>query len=34
MGLFMPLAVIVLLSVILPFPAMQQYLSLFSLIAS
>jgi DUF3043 family protein len=32
MGLFMPLAVIVLFSVILPFPAMQQYLSLFSLI--
>jgi hypothetical protein len=32
MGLFMPLAVLVLLSVVLPFPAMQQYLSLFSLI--
>ena len=32
MGLFMPLALVVLLSVILPFPAMQQYLSLFSLI--
>jgi hypothetical protein len=32
MGLFMPLALIVLLSVILPFPGMQQYLSLFSLI--
>ncbi|WP_232666062.1 DUF3043 domain-containing protein [Pseudonocardia sp. TRM90224] len=33
MGLFMPLAVIVLLSVLLPIPAAQQYLSLFSLIA-
>jgi Protein of unknown function (DUF3043) len=32
MGLFMPLAVLVLLSVVLPFPSMQQYLSLFSLI--
>jgi hypothetical protein len=32
MGLFMPLAVIVLISVVLPFPAIQQYLSLFSLI--
>ena len=32
MGLFMPLALVVLVSVILPFPAMQQYLSLFSLI--
>jgi hypothetical protein len=32
MGLFMPLAVVVLLSVVLPFPSMQQYLSLFSLI--
>ena len=32
MGLFMPLAVVVLFSVILPFPSMQQYLSLFSLI--
>jgi hypothetical protein len=28
----MPLAVVVLLSVVLPFPSMQQYLSLFSLI--
>ncbi len=33
MGLFMPLAVLVLFSVVLPFPAIQQYLSLFSLIA-
>lgn len=33
MGLFMPLAVIVVLSVVLPFPGLQQYLSLFSLIA-
>ncbi|MFC4950872.1 DUF3043 domain-containing protein [Pseudonocardia sp. GCM10023141] len=33
MGLFMPLAVIVLISVVLPFPAAQQYLSLFSIIA-
>jgi hypothetical protein len=33
MGLFMPLAVIVLLSVVLPIPSIQQYLSLFSLIA-
>ncbi len=32
MGLFMPLAVIVLISVLLPIPAAQQYLSLFSLI--
>jgi len=32
MGLFMPLAVVVLLSVVLPFPSIQQYLSLFSLI--
>lgn len=32
-GLFMPLAVVVLLSVLLPFPALQQYLSLFSMIA-
>jgi hypothetical protein len=32
MGLFMPLAVIVLISVVLPFPAAQQYLSLFSMI--
>lgn len=33
MGLFMPLAVIVLLSLVVPIPAAQQYLSLFSLIA-
>jgi hypothetical protein len=33
MGLFMPLAVIVVLSLLVPFPAAQQYLSLFSLIA-
>jgi hypothetical protein len=33
MGLFMPLAVIVLISVLLPIPAAQQYLSLFSLVA-
>lgn len=33
MGLFMPLAVIVLLSVLIPVPAIQQYLSLFSIIA-
>jgi hypothetical protein len=32
MGLFMPLALIVLLSVVLPIPSAQQYLSLFSLI--
>jgi DUF3043 family protein len=32
MGLFMPLALIVLISVVLPFPAAQQYLSLFSLV--
>lgn len=32
-GLFMPLAVVVLISVVLPFPAAQQYLSLFSIIA-
>lgn len=32
-GLFMPLAVIVLISVVIPFPAAQQYLSLFSIIA-
>jgi Protein of unknown function (DUF3043) len=31
-GLFMPLALIVLVSVVLPFPAAQQYLSLFSLV--
>jgi hypothetical protein len=33
MGLFMPLAGVVLLSVLLPIPAAQQYLSLFSLVA-
>jgi hypothetical protein len=33
MGLFMPLAVVVLISVLLPIPAAQQYLSLFSLVA-
>ncbi len=33
MGLFMPLAVIVVLSLLVPLPAAQQYLSLFSLIA-
>jgi hypothetical protein len=33
MGLFMPLAGVVLISVLLPIPAAQQYLSLFSLIA-
>uniref|UniRef100_UPI0015F027C5 DUF3043 domain-containing protein n=1 Tax=Pseudonocardia pini TaxID=2758030 RepID=UPI0015F027C5 len=33
MGLFMPLAVIVLISVLLPIPSVQQYLSLFSLVA-
>jgi DUF3043 family protein len=32
MGMFMPLAIIVLLSVVLPLPAAQRYLSLFSLI--
>ena len=32
MGLFMPLALVVLVSVVLPFPAAQQYLSLFSLV--
>jgi hypothetical protein len=32
MGLFMPLAVIVLISVLLPIPSIQQYLSLFSLV--
>lgn len=31
MGLFMPLAVVVLASVVLPFKGVQQYLSLFSL---
>jgi hypothetical protein len=33
MGLFMPLAVVVLLSLVVPIPAAQQYLSLFTLIA-
>lgn len=33
MGLFMPLAVVVVLSLLVPVPAVQQYLSLFSLIA-
>lgn len=33
MGLFMPLALIVLVSVVVPVPAAQQYLSLFSLVA-
>ncbi|NMH95964.1 DUF3043 domain-containing protein [Pseudonocardia acidicola] len=33
MGLFMPLAGVVVLSVLLPIPAVQQYLSLFSLVA-
>jgi Protein of unknown function (DUF3043) len=33
MGLFMPLAIVVVLSLLVPFPAAQQYLSLFSLIA-
>jgi hypothetical protein len=33
MGLFMPLAVVVVLSLLVPVPAAQQYLSLFSLIA-
>jgi hypothetical protein len=33
MGLFMPLALVVLLSLVVPIPAAQQYLSLFSLIA-
>jgi hypothetical protein len=33
MGLFMPLAVIVLLSILVPLPEIQQYLSLFSLLA-
>lgn len=33
MGLFMPLAVIVLLSILVPIPEIQQYLSLFSLLA-
>jgi hypothetical protein len=33
MGLFMPLALVVVLSLLVPFPAAQQYLSLFSLVA-
>jgi hypothetical protein len=33
MGLFMPLAVVVLLSILVPIPEIQQYLSLFSLLA-
>jgi Protein of unknown function (DUF3043) len=33
MGLFMPLALIVVLSLLVPVPAAQQYLSLFSLVA-
>lgn len=33
MGLFMPLAVVVVLSLLTPVPAVQQYLSMFSLIA-
>jgi hypothetical protein len=33
MGLFMPLAVIVFLSVLLPVPEVQRYLSLFSMVA-
>ena len=33
MGLFMPLAVVVLASLVVPVPAAQQYLSLFSLLA-
>lgn len=33
MGLFMPLALVVMLSLLVPVPAAQQYLSLFSLIA-
>jgi len=33
MGLFMPLAIVVVLSLLVPVPAAQQYLSLFSLIA-
>ncbi|MDN5750404.1 MAG: DUF3043 domain-containing protein [Pseudonocardia sp.] len=33
MGLFMPLAVVVVLSLLVPIPAVQSYLSLFSLIA-
>ncbi|OZM79861.1 DUF3043 domain-containing protein [Pseudonocardia sp. MH-G8] len=33
MGLFMPLALLVVLSLLVPVPAAQQYLSLFSLVA-
>jgi hypothetical protein len=33
MGLFMPLALVVVLSLLVPAPAAQQYLSLFSLVA-
>jgi hypothetical protein len=33
MGLFMPLALVVVLSLLVPVPAAQQYLSLFSLVA-
>jgi hypothetical protein len=33
MGLFMPLAIVVVLSLLVPVPAVQQYLSLFSLVA-
>ncbi|OLT09524.1 hypothetical protein BJF90_44135 [Pseudonocardia sp. CNS-004] len=33
MGLFMPLALIVVLSLLVPVPAAQQYLSMFSLVA-
>jgi DUF3043 family protein len=33
MGLFMPLALVVMLSLVVPIPAVQQYLTLFSLVA-
>ena len=33
MGLFMPLAIVVVLSLLVPVPQVQSYLSLFSLIA-
>jgi len=33
MGLFMPLAIVVVVSLLVPVPAVQQYLSLFSLLA-
>jgi hypothetical protein len=33
MGLFMPLALVVVLSLLVPVPSVQQYLSLFSLVA-